>query len=611
MCGIIGYLGKQNSLPIILEGLKRMEYRGYDSAGVALLVDRELQVFKKEGKLDNLKKVLFGFNPQSFIGLGHIRWATHGVPSDLNAHPHVDCQGRLAVVHNGIVENMADFKKELLEQGHQIKSRTDSELIAHLIESHYTGNNLVEAVRQALDRIKGTYGLAVLSKTEPGKLVVARLSSPLILGLIPSGGYLIASDVTAMLPFTKEVVYLEDDEIAEVSVDNYRIYKSGETENLIRQSQSVDWDVAEAEKGGYDHFMLKEISEEPRAIADSLRGRLLVEEGNVKLGGLIDVMDRLQEARRIIFVACGTAHYAGRIGEYLIESQVGMPAEVEYASEFRYREAVLEEGTIVIAVSQSGETADTLAAIRQAKKLGALTLGIVNNVGSSITRETAAGVYNHIGPEISVASTKAFVSQLVILVLLTILLGRQRRMSQEKARKIIEELQALPIKAEKIIVLKDQLEKIAQKYYNSRDFIFIGRKLNYPIALEGALKLKEISYIHAEGYPAGELKHGPLALIDETWPVVCLIPQDSVYEKNLSNIQEIKARNGKVIAIATEGDPKIAELADEVVYVPKTLEILYPILTVIPLQLLAYFIAKKKGCPIDQPRNLAKSVTVE
>jgi len=611
MCGIIGYLGKQNSLPIILEGLKRMEYRGYDSAGVALLVDRELKVFKKEGKLDNLKKVLFGFNPQSFIGLGHIRWATHGVPSDLNAHPHVDCQGRLAIVHNGIVENMADLKKELLEQGHQIKSQTDSELIAHLIESHYTGNNLVEAVRQALDRIKGTYGLAILSKTEPEKLVVARLSSPLILGLIPSGGYLIASDVTAMLPFTKEVVYLEDDEIAEVSVDSYKIYKSGETENLIRQSQSVDWDVAEAEKGGYDHFMLKEISEEPRAIADSLRGRLLVEEGNVKLGGLIDVMDRLQEARRIIFVACGTAHYAGRIGEYLIESQVGMPAEVEYASEFRYREAVLEEGTIVIAVSQSGETADTLAAIRQAKKLGALTLGIVNNVGSSITRETAAGVYNHIGPEISVASTKAFVSQLVILVLLTILLGRQRRMSQEKARKIIEELQALPIKAEKIIVLKDQLKKIAQKYYNSRDFIFIGRKLNYPIALEGALKLKEISYIHAEGYPAGELKHGPLALIDETWPVVCLIPQDSVYEKNLSNIQEIKARNGKVIAIATEGDPKIAELADEVVYVPKTLEILYPILTVIPLQLLAYFIAKKKGCPIDQPRNLAKSVTVE
>ena len=611
MCGIIGYLGKQNSLPIILEGLKRMEYRGYDSAGVALLVDRELKVFKKEGKLDNLKKVLFGFNPQSFIGLGHIRWATHGVPSDLNAHPHVDCQGRLAIVHNGIVENMADLKKELLEQGHQIKSQTDSELIAHLIESHYTGNNLVEAVRQALDRIKGTYGLAILSKTEPEKLVVARLSSPLILGLIPSGGYLIASDVTAMLPFTKEVVYLEDDEIAEVLVDSYKIYKSGETENLIRQSQSVDWDVAEAEKGGYDHFMLKEIFEEPRAIADSLRGRLLVEEGNVKLGGLIDVMDRLQEARRIIFVACGTAHYAGRIGEYLIESQVGMPAEVEYASEFRYREAVLEEGTIVIAVSQSGETADTLAAIRQAKKLGALTLGIVNNVGSSITRETAAGVYNHIGPEISVASTKAFVSQLVILVLLTILLGRQRRMSQEKARKIIEELQALPIKAEKIIVLKDQLEKIAQKYYNSRDFIFIGRKLNYPIALEGALKLKEISYIHAEGYPAGELKHGPLALIDETWPVVCLIPQDSVYEKNLSNIQEIKARNGKVIAIATEGDPKIAELADEVVYVPKTLEILYPILTVIPLQLLAYFIAKKKGCPIDQPRNLAKSVTVE
>ncbi|HLD27707.1 MAG TPA: glutamine--fructose-6-phosphate transaminase (isomerizing) [Patescibacteria group bacterium] len=611
MCGIIGYIGKKNSLPILLAGLKRMEYRGYDSAGVAMLAEGELRVIKKAGKLDNLKNALAGRKIQSFVGLGHIRWATHGVPNDLNAHPHVDCRGNLAIVHNGIVENMNELKEQLASRGHQFKTQTDSELIAHLIEEAYHGDNLAEAVMTALKKITGTYGLAVLAKSEPDKIVAARLSSPLVLGLLKDDSYLVASDVTALLPFTKQVIYLEDGEVAEISRNGYQIHHLADNENRVRPWQQVDWDLAEAEKEGFDHFMLKEIFDEPKAIADSLRGRLVVKDGNVKLGGLIEVLRQLASAKRIIFIACGTAHYAGRIGEYLIESQVGLPAEVEYASEFRYRESVLEPGTVVVAISQSGETADTLAAVKQAKKLGALTLGIVNVVGSSITRETTAGVYNHIGPEISVASTKAFVSQLVILVLLTVLLGRQRQMSQEVGSRIITELAALPEKVKQILEQREQIAELAKKYCRAEDFIFIGRKLNYPVALEGALKLKEISYIHAEGYPAGELKHGPLALIDETWPVVCLVTKDSVYEKTLSNIQEIKARQGQVIALATVGDKQIAGLADDVIYLPETLEILAPILNVIPLQLLAYYIAKERGCPIDQPRNLAKSVTVE
>src|SRR3989339_791054 len=611
MCGIIGYIGKKNSLPILLAGLKRMEYRGYDSAGVAMLAEGELRVIKKAGKLDNLKNALAGRKIQSFVGLGHIRWATHGVPNDLNAHPHVDCRGNLAIVHNGIVENMNELKERLASRGHQFKTQTDSELIAHLIEEAYHGDNLAEAVMTALKKITGTYGLAVLAKSEPDKIVAARLSSPLVLGLLKDDSYLVASDVTALLPFTKQVIYLEDGEVAEISRNGYQIHHLADNENRVRPWQQVDWDLAEAEKEGFDHFMLKEIFDEPKAIADSLRGRLVVKDGNVKLGGLIEVLRQLASAKRIIFIACGTAHYAGRIGEYLIESQVGLPAEVEYASEFRYRESVLEPGTVVVAISQSGETADTLAAVKQAKKLGALTLGIVNVVGSSITRETTAGVYNHIGPEISVASTKAFVSQLVILVLLTVLLGRQRQMSQEVGSRIITELAALPEKVKQILEQREQIAELAKKYCRAEDFIFIGRKLNYPVALEGALKLKEISYIHAEGYPAGETKHGPLALIDETWPVVCLVTKDSVYEKTLSNIQEIKARQGQVIALATVGDKQIAGLADDVIYLPETLEILAPILNVIPLQLLAYYIAKERGCPIDQPRNLAKSVTVE
>lgn len=587
-----------------------MEYRGYDSAGIAVIFKSQLKLVKKEGKLDFLKAELEKHQFDSLIGLGHIRWATHGAPTDLNAHPQLDCRQKIAVVHNGIIENMGELKEELQKSGHQFVSETDSEIFAHLIEEYQKNNDLKTAVSLALKKVKGAYGLAVLSQDDPDQIVAARLGSPLVIGLLPQNDYLVASDVTALLPFTKKVVYLEDGEIAVISRQGYEIIKADGQKNH-HQPQQVDWDLEEAEKGGCEHFMIKEIMEEPQVIRDSMRGRLILEEGNVKLGGLIDVMDKLARAKRFIFMACGTAHYACRIGEYLIESQVGIPAEFDYASEFRYREAVLEPGTVVLAISQSGETADTLAAIKQAKKLGALTLGIVNVVGSSVARETEAGVYNHIGPEISVASTKAFVSQLVILVLLTVLLGRQRQMTKTRAQEIINELLLLPEKVEAILKNQGQIEAIAKKYFQSKNFIFIGRKLNYPIALEGALKLKEISYIHAEGYPAGELKHGPLALIDETWPVVALIPQDAVYEKNLSNLHEVRARKGSLIAVATIGDGKIKELADEVIFIPKTLEILYPILTVVPLQLLAYFIAKERGCPIDQPRNLAKSVTVE
>lgn len=587
-----------------------MEYRGYDSGGIALFDQKKLTVIKKQGKLGNLIAALSDKKLNSTVGLGHIRWATHGEPTDANAHPHVDCHNKIAIVHNGIIENMAELKSRLVQDEHKFTSQSDSEIFAHLIEKNYQGD-LVKAVKQTLLEVKGAYGLAVIFADEPDKIVAARLGSPLVLGVLPNqGGYLVASDVAAMLPFTKEVIYLEDGEMVEITAEQYSI-SNGEAKLARRDSQMVDWDLAEAEKEGYEHFMLKEIMEEPKVVADSMRGRVMADQGLVKLGGLIDILPQVEAAKRIIFVACGTAHYAGRIGEYLIESQAGLPVAVEYASEFRYSEAVLEPGTVVIAISQSGETADTLAAIRQAKKMGALTLGLVNVVGSSVARETDAGIYNHVGPEISVASTKAFVSQLVILVLLTVLLGRQRGLTQAKAKEILMALEKIPEQIKQIFEQRSKIESIAKKYAQSQNFIFIGRKLNYPIALEGALKLKEVSYIHAEGYPAGELKHGPLALIDSTWPVVALVPQDSVYEKTLSNLQEVKARQGQIIALTTEGDEQVKELAAEVIYLPKTLEILTPILNVVPLQLLAYYIAKERNCPIDQPRNLAKSVTVE
>ena len=620
MCGIVGYIGNKQALPILLEALKRMEYRGYDSSGVCLFNQGsprfgveagKLNVIKKQGKLQKLIDKLGSKEFTSTVGLGHIRWATHGIPNDLNAHPHADCQNKLAIVHNGIIENHQELRKQLISLGHTFKSKTDSEVIAHLIEEYYKdGLLLEEAVRGALKYIKGAYGLVVFSKDEPQKIVAARLGSPVVLGIISKGEYLIASDVTAILPFTKEVIFLDESEIAVVTDKDYQTSRL-DGNDCCHLPQQIEWNLDEAEKGGWEHFMLKEIMEEPETIRASLRGRVILDEGEVKLGGLIDVMDQLKEANRIFIVACGTAHYAGRIGSYIIENLTGIPVEVEYASEFRYREKPLDPKSVVLAISQSGETADTLATIRLANKQNLLTLGIVNTVDSTIARETKAGVYNHIGPEIAVASTKAFVSQIIILILFAILLGRQRSMPEAKAQEIIQELLKLPDKIEEILTQKEQIEDTIKTYQLANNFIFIGRKLNYPIALEGALKMKEISYVHAEGYPAGELKHGPLALIDQAWPVIAVIPQDSVYEKTLSNLEEVKARQGQITTIATQGDEDIKNISNQVIYIPKTLEILYPILTVIPLQLLAYYLAKIKGRDIDQPRNLAKSVTVE
>ncbi|MBT4121551.1 glutamine--fructose-6-phosphate transaminase (isomerizing) [bacterium] len=608
MCGIIGYIGEKKALPIILKSLKKMEYRGYDSAGVALVENDKLIIKKKSGKLDILKKELKDFKNNSTIGIGHIRWATHGEPSDLNAHPHNDCNSELTIVHNGIIENSNELKKSLIKKGHIFKTETDSEVLAHLIEEYYKNNKLEEAVKIALEKVNGAYGIVVFSLKEE-KLVAARLGSPVVLG-IKNKEYFVASDVAALLPFTKEVLFLEEGEIAILDRQGYKIIKLTGGES-IRETQTVDWSLDEVEKDGYDHFMLKEIMEEADTVRASMRGRVILEEGDIRFGGLIDVMDKLKEIDRIIIVACGTAHYAGRIAEYVIESLVNLPVEVQYASEFRYREEPLDKKSLVLAISQSGETADTLAAIRKAKENNVLTFGIVNVVGSTIARETDAGIYNHIGPEISVASTKAFVSQLVIIYLLAILLGRQRKLSRQQAIEILDELNKLPEKIETITAQASKIDEIAKKYYEANNFIYIGRKLNYPIALEGALKLKEISYIHAEGYPAGELKHGPLALIEEGYPVVAIIPQDKVYKKTINNLEEVKARLGKVIAITNEEDDLIKKVTDDVIIIPKTLEILNPILTVIPIQLLAYFIAKRRGCPIDQPRNLAKSVTVE
>ena len=609
MCGIIGYIGPKKSLPILLDGLKRMEYRGYDSAGVAVIEDGRLKIVKKQGKLDVLKKELKPYKFSANLGLGHIRWATHGEPSDLNAHPHTDGKNEIAIVHNGIVENYQGLKKWLIEKGCQFKTKTDSEILAHLINEYHQDNDLEQAVRLALKKVIGAYGLAVISKKEPDKIIAARLGSPVVLG-IGKNERLVASDLTALLPVTKNVIFLEEGELAVLTAEGHKITKLNGQEET-RQPQQIDWDIEQAEKGGYDHFMLKEIMEEPATVKASLRGRMILEKNIVVFGGLIDVMDQLAQANRLIIVACGTAHYAGRIAEYIIENLVDLPVEVDYASEFRYKEEPLDPKTIVLAISQSGETADTLAAVRLANQQGILTLGIVNTVGSSIARETKAGIYNHIGPEVAVASTKAFVSQLVIITLLAILLGQQRRLADNQIKTIMAELDQLPEKIQTILDQKATIEKIAKLYCQAENFIFVGRKLNYPIALEGALKMKEISYIHAEGYPAGELKHGPLALIDENWPVVAIISRDSVYEKTLSNLEEVKARKGKIIAIATEGDQQIKTIADQVIYIPKTIELLNPILNVIPVQLLAYYVAKFRGCPIDQPRNLAKSVTVE
>ncbi|GBE16462.1 glutamine--fructose-6-phosphate aminotransferase [isomerizing] [bacterium BMS3Abin15] len=609
MCGIVGYIGKQKAAPILIEGLKRLEYRGYDSAGISIIGKNKITTIKSVGKVSSLEDKIGGKSIAGNVGIAHTRWATHGKPSDKNSHPHGDCKGNIFLVHNGIIENYIELKSSLAKKGHKFKSETDSEVIVHLIEEFNKKLDFKNAVLEALKLIKGTYGLAIINKKEPEKIIAARLGSPLVLGI---GGdeYVIASDASAVVRHTNQVIYLEDGEVAVIEKDNYEVTDIKD-KSKNKKITKLDWSIEEAEKQGFDHFMLKEIFEQPKAIEDATRGRLVVSEGTAKLGGLRDVADKLRKLDRIIIVSCGTSYYAGLVGEYMLEEYAGIPVEVEYASEFRYRKPILDEKTAVLAISQSGETADTLEAIREGNNKGAITLGIVNTVGSTIARETTAGVYNHAGPEIGVASTKAFTSQLSVLILLTLLLGRQRQMSYVMGKRIASEMKKIPKQVEEILSQSKEIKKIAKKYLKYKNILYLGRKYNEPIALEGALKIKEISYIHAEGYPSGEMKHGPIALIDENFPSVFVVPKDSVYEKNISGMQEIKARGGKIIAIATEGDKEIKKHADDVIYIPKTLEMLTPLLSVVPLQLLAYYVGTGLGYDVDKPRNLAKSVTVE
>lgn len=632
MCGIIGYIGKNNALPILIDGLKRMEYRGYDSSGVAVCDKGDVFCVKAVGKIRELEEKVGNLsttipsNGLESVGIAHTRWATHGAPTETNAHPHSDCCGNIWIVHNGIIENYKELKNYLMEKGHVFKSETDSEVIAHLIEDIYRppiappykggekppltpALTFFAAVIKALKLLKGAYGLAVMNKLEPDKLIAAKFGSPLLIGL-GNDETIIASDASAVLRHTKQVIYLDDGEVAKIDNGNLEIYDL-ESQKIDKQIQKIEWDISQAEKQGYPYFMIKEIFEQPEAVMNSIRGRLLTDEGKAKLGGLDLVLDKMRQIEDIIIVACGTACYAGMIGEYMLEEYAGMPTEVEYASEFRYRKPVFSPSSAVMAISQSGETADTLAAIKEAQEKGILTLGIINSVGSTIARATDAGVYNHIGPEIAVASTKAFISQLTILALMTLLIGRQRGISLTMGKRIAEELSKLPEKIREVLQIDSKIQAIAKKYYTSKNFFFMGRKYNYPIALEGALKLKEISYIHAEGFCSGELKHGSIALIDENFPSFFIAPVDSVYEKNLSNMEEIKARKGPVIAITTEGNDELKSITQDIIYIPKTLEMLTPILSVIPLQLFAYHMAVLNGRDVDKPRNLAKSVTVE
>jgi len=607
MCGIVGYVGKKDVESVLLEGLKRLEYRGYDSSGIALQNKGKLLVTKALGRIVNLEEKLKPAGGAT-TGICHTRWATHGEPTEANAHPHTSCDGKIALVHNGIIENYQELKRDLLSKGHKFVSETDTEVLTHLVEELYKGD-LLCSVREALKRVTGAYGIAVICAEEPDRIIAARLGSPLILG-VGDGENFVASDVAAILGHTKQVVYLNDGEIADVRMDHFEITNL-ENHKLPCTVSEVEWTLEESEKGGYDHYMLKEIMEQPEVIRNSMRGRINLAEGDVKLGGLEDVADRLRSIERIIIIACGTARYAGMVGEYMLEEYAGIPVEVEYASEFRYRKPIIDKNTAIIAISQSGETADTIAAIREAKKKGAITLGIVNAVGSTIARDTDAGVYNHAGPEIAVASTKAFTSQLVVLALITVMLGRQRGMSEVMGVRILTELSEIPGKVTQILKGKEAIKVLADKYKDYKHFMFLGRKYCFPLAEEGALKLKELSYIHAEGYASGEMKHGPIALIDPDFPTFAIIPKDSVYDKGVSNLMEIKARRGKIVALTTNGASEIEPVADDVIYIPKTLEMLTPILAIAPLQLFAYYVAVAKGLDVDKPRNLAKSVTVE
>lgn len=610
MCGIVGYIGKKKAAPILFGGLRRLEYRGYDSSGMCIGEDG-LQVFRAKGDLDELAKSLVPEFVAGTRGIAHTRWATHGVPSERNAHPHQDCHGTIAVVHNGIIENERVLKATLQEAGHLFESDTDSEVIAHLIEEERKkrGADFYGACLAAVAQLRGTFGLVVIAEDAPEELFVARLGSPVVLG-IGEGEIIVASDANAILEHTRTVVYLEDGEVARVRAGSYEI-RSLENVLLPKREEVLTWDTETVKKNGQPHFMLKEMLEQPDVIQQSLRGRLHIPEGRVHLGGLADVAERLRAIDRLVIVGCGSAFYAGLVGEYMLEQYAELPVEVELASEFRYREPLLGSQTAVLAISQSGETADTLAAVRQAKDRGALTLGIVNAVGSTIARETDAGVYNHAGPEIGVASTKAFISQLTVLALLTVYFGRARGMCEDEAQELVRAIALLPEQVASILANRSQVKAVAAKFGEHHNFLYLGRNASAPIAYEGALKLKEISYAHAEGYAAGEMKHGPIALIDASVPSVVVCPEDEVFEKTWSNMKELSARQGPIIAVTTAGNARVRELTPHVITVPKTVPLLQPILSTIPLQLFAYYVSTSRGFNPDRPRNLAKSVTVE
>ncbi|UCB44950.1 MAG: glutamine--fructose-6-phosphate transaminase (isomerizing) [Spirochaetota bacterium] len=608
MCGIVGYIGKGCAVPILVDGLKRLEYRGYDSAGIALVENGSIVIEKTRGKVVELEKLIANKEYAGTLGVAHTRWATHGVPNNTNAHPHTDCKNEIAIVHNGIIENYKTLKAYLEGKGHCFTSDTDTEVIVHLFEENHNGS-LFDSICMTLSEIEGTYGLVIISKNEPDRMYAARKGSPLLIGK-GDGEFIIASDVAAVVKHTKDIIYLDDGEIAEVRRDGFLV-KMANKEKVSKKIQQITWDIEMIEKGGHPHFMLKEIHEQRSSLQNAIRGRLNPNQGTARLDGLLGYMNKLKNTSRIILTSCGTSWHAALIGEYLIEELAGIPCEVEYASEFRYRNPVVRKDDIVFVISQSGETADTLGALREAKQKGGTVLGICNVVGSTIARECDAGVYIHAGPEIGVASTKAFTSQVLVLLMVALMLGRMRSLSKEEGRAIVKEIESIPSVIEKVLKNDDKIKEIGLRLAAHNNALYLGRGYNFPVALEGALKLKEISYIHAEGYPAAEMKHGPIALIDENMPVIAIATKDITYEKIMSNISEIKARRGWVLSIVNSGDVKIKEVSDEIIEVPESKPYVTPIINVIPLQLLAYHVAVARGCNVDQPRNLAKSVTVE
>lgn len=614
MCGIVAYIGHKEAYPIIIKGLKRLEYRGYDSAGVALFNDEKINIYKKQGKVANLEDFASQNNTSGSMGIGHTRWATHGEPSDVNSHPHSSEDGRITLIHNGIIENYDSIKKDLVNKGYTFRSETDTEVLCYLIDDiqKKTGAKLGESVRLALQQVVGAYAIVVMSQDEPDKLIAARKSSPLVVGIGKEGDFYLASDATPIVEYTKQVVYMDDEEIAVIKRnEGLKLYSIDDVEKTP-YIQELELQLEALEKGGYEHFMMKEIHEQPRSIEDCFRGRLNASEGWVALGGIQDYMDKIASANRVIMIACGTSWHACLVGEYLFEDLARINVEVEYASEFRYRNPIITENDVVIAVSQSGETADTLAALELAKSKNATILGVCNVVGSSISRITDAGSYTHAGPEIGVASTKAFTAQVTVLTLMALSLAKKKNtINERKFRTMLSELEAIPSKVQQVLDKNEKIEHISAQYQNARNALYLGRGSSFPVALEGALKLKEISYIHAEGYPAAEMKHGPIALIDEEMPVFVIATKGTSYEKVVSNIQEVSARKGKIIAIVTQGDETVKEIADHSIEIPETDEHLVPLLATIPLQLLSYHIAVMRGCNVDQPRNLAKSVTVE